>query len=109
MRLLPPAVRGDCLTNIALSARLNALTVNIRYTHDVNLPRLTTIFTIGLLAFAVPPTPRSPLVGPLLWCAVGAQAAFFLGVRPDLGLVAAAAAGIGLWVTAGNRYRVLES
>jgi len=45
----------------------------------------------------------------LLWCAVGAQAAFFLGVRPDLGLVAAAAAGIGLWVTAGNRYRVLES
>ena len=73
------------------------------------LPCPTTIFTIGLLAFAVPPTPRSPLVVPLLWCAVGAQAAFFLGVRPDLGLVAAAAVGIGFLVTAGQRDRVLES
>jgi len=73
------------------------------------LPCPTTIFTIGLLAFAVPPTPRSPLVVPLLWCVVGAQAAFFLGVRPDLGLVAAAAAGIGLLVTAGQRHRAFES
>ena len=73
------------------------------------LPCPTTIFTIGLLAFAVPPTPRSPLVVPLLWCVVGAQAAFFLGVRPDLGLIAAAAAGIGLLVTAGQRHRALKS
>jgi hypothetical protein len=72
-------------------------------------PCPTTIFTIGLLAFAVPPTPRSTLVVPLLWCAVGAQAAFFLEVRPDLGLVAAAALGIGLMVTAGQRHRALKS
>lgn len=65
------------------------------------LPCPTTIFTIGLLAFAVPPYPRSPLVVPLLWSAVGAQAAFLLGVPQDLGLVAAGLAGSALLVRAG--------
>jgi len=55
--------------------------------------------------FAVPPTPRSPLFAPLRWCLVGAQAAFLLGVQPDLGLFAAAVVGMGLLATAGQRPR----
>ena len=78
-------------------------------TPTFGLPCPTTIFTIGVLCFAVPPTPRSPLVVPLLWCLVGAQAAFLLGVQPDLGLIAAAVAGLGLLATAGQRHRTLKS
>jgi hypothetical protein len=74
-------------------------------TPTFGLPCSTTIFTIGVLCFAVPPTPRSPLVVPLLWCLVGAQAAFLLGVQPDLGLIAAAVVGLGLLATAGQRSR----
>jgi hypothetical protein len=74
-------------------------------TPTFGLPCPTTIFTIGLLCFAVPPTPRGPLVVPLLWCLVGAQAAFLLGVQPDLGLIAAAVVGMGLLATAGQRPR----
>ena len=64
------------------------------------LPCPTTLFTIGLLAFAVPPYPRGPLMVPVLWCFVGAQAAFMLDVAPDLGLIVAAVVGIGLMVRA---------
>lgn len=70
-------------------------------TYGLSCP--TTIFTIGLLCFAVPPTPRSPLFAPWLWCLVGAQAAFVVGVQPDLGLIAAAVVGMGLLATAGQR------
>lgn len=69
------------------------------------LPCPTTIFTIGLLCFAVPPTPRSPVFAPLLWSFVGAQAAFVLDVQPDLGLIAATVVGMGLLATAGQRPR----
>ncbi len=69
-------------------------------TPTFGLPCPTTIFTIGVLCFAVPPTPRSPLIVPVLWCFVGAQAAFVLGVTADLGLVAAGIVGIGLVATA---------
>ena len=72
-------------------------------TATFGLPCPTTIFTIGLLALLVPPAPRSTLIVPLLWCFVGAQAAFLLSVPPDLGLVAAAVVGIGLWINAGRR------
>lgn len=58
------------------------------------LPCPTTIFTIGMLAFLVPPYPRLPLVAPVLWCFVGGQAAFLLGVPQDLGLLVAAVAGV---------------
>ncbi|HWR87218.1 MAG TPA: DUF6064 family protein [Acidiferrobacterales bacterium] len=68
------------------------------------LPCPTTLFTIGLLAFLVSPYPRSSLVVPVLWCLVGAQAAFLLGVWQDLGLLVAAAVGAVLiarsWVPA---------
>ncbi len=78
-------------------------------TATFGLPCPTTIFTIGVLCFAVPPTPRGPLIVPLLWCLVGAQAAFLLGVQPDLGLIAAGLAGMGLLVTAAQGRRPSES
>ena len=53
------------------------------------LPCPTTIFTLGLLLFAVDPVPRWVFVVPLLWAAVGSLAAFQLGVREDLGLLLA--------------------
>jgi hypothetical protein len=74
-------------------------------TPTFGLPCPTTIFTIGLLCFAMPPTPRSPLIVPLLWCLVGAQAALFLGVQPDLGLIAAGVVGAALLATAGRQLR----
>ena len=60
------------------------------------LPCPTTLFTMGLLAFLVRPHPRSVFVVPVLWCLVGAQAAFLLGVQQDLGLLVAAAVGVVL-------------
>ncbi len=47
-----------------------------------------TLFNLSVLGFAVPPLPRSTLVVPL-WCLVGVQAAFTLGVQADLSLVIA--------------------
>jgi len=64
------------------------------------LPCPTTLFTVGMLAFMVPPFPRSTLVVPVLWSLVGAQAAFFLGVPQDLGLLIAAVVGAVLFVRA---------
>lgn len=62
------------------------------------LPCPTTIFTLGLLALLVPPYPRSPIVVPVAWCFVGAQAAFLFDLPPDLALLAAGALGIVLLV-----------
>jgi hypothetical protein len=53
------------------------------------LPCPTTIFTLGLLLFAASPVPKTVLVVPLLWAAVGSLAAFQLGVLEDLALVVA--------------------
>ncbi len=72
------------------------------------LPCPTTLFTVGLLCFAERPTPRSPLLMPLLWCVVGAQAAFLLQVKPDLGLIAAGMVGAALWVNAQPQKRSLK-
>ncbi|MCW9088814.1 MAG: DUF6064 family protein [Gammaproteobacteria bacterium] len=62
------------------------------------LPCPTTLFTIGLLAFLVPPYPRTPFIVPVLWALVGTQAAFLLGVHQDLGLLVAAAVGVILLI-----------
>lgn len=62
------------------------------------LPCPTTLFTIGMLCLLVPPYPRWPLLVPVLWCFVGAQAAFLLGVPQDLALIVAGLVGIGLAV-----------
>lgn len=59
------------------------------------LPCPTAIFTIGMLVFMNPPAPRIVFVAPLLWCMVGVQAGFLLGVAPDLAL--GAAVPIGVW------------
>ena len=59
-------------------------------------PCPTTIFTLGLMAFVVAPYPRGPLVVPVIWCFVGGQAVFLLGVPPDAGLIAAGFMGIFL-------------
>ena len=66
------------------------------------LPCPTTLFTVGMLAFLIPPYPRSVLVAPLLWCAIGVQAAFLLDVSPDLSLLAGAALAIALLAVAGR-------
>lgn len=62
------------------------------------LPCPTTIFTIGLLSFLTAPYPRSPLLVPILWCLVGAQAVYFLGVPPDSGLIVAGIVGFALFL-----------
>jgi hypothetical protein len=66
------------------------------------LPCPTTLFTIGMLAFLLPPYPRSPLIVPVLWCLVGVQAALLLGVHQDLGLLVAAVVGIALMMRPGE-------
>ncbi|MGE0082280.1 MAG: DUF6064 family protein, partial [Thiohalomonadaceae bacterium] len=50
-----------------------------------------------------PPHPRSVYVVPVLWCVVGAQAAFLLDVPQDLGLVAAGLAGVWLFLRSGRQ------
>lgn len=66
---------------------------------NFGLPCPTTIFPVGLMAIAVPSNSRSPMMAPVLWCFVGAQAVFSLGVQPDFGVVAAAVVGIFLQVS----------
>jgi hypothetical protein len=78
-------------------------------TPTFGLPCPTTIFTIGLLCFAVPPMPRSTLIVPALWCGIGAQAAFLLDVQPDLGLIAAGLVGIALLLPSGRPLRTCTS
>jgi hypothetical protein len=58
-------------------------------TPTFGLPCPTTIFTLGLLLFAVHPVPRWVFVVPLAWAAVGSVAAFQLGVLEDLALLVA--------------------
>jgi hypothetical protein len=60
------------------------------------LPCPTTLFTIGMLAFVSAPYPRGPLIAPVLWCFVGAQAAILFDVHADLGLIIAGIFGIVL-------------
>jgi hypothetical protein len=62
------------------------------------LPCPTTIFTVGTLAFLPPGSPASVLVAPVLWSIVGVQAAFLLGVTPDLALLPAGVAALALLV-----------
>jgi len=46
----------------------------------------------------ITPYPRSPLVVPVLWCAVGSQAAFLLGVPQDMALIVAGVVGVALLI-----------
>ncbi len=53
------------------------------------LPCPTTIFTLGVLLFAKPIVRWTVYAIPLVWALIGSNAAFRLGVREDLGLLAA--------------------
>ncbi|HEX4999023.1 MAG TPA: DUF6064 family protein [Terriglobia bacterium] len=67
------------------------------------LPCPTTIFTIGMMALLVRPHPRMPLIVPVVWSGIGAQAAIFLGIPQDSFLGIAGLAGLALLATAGLR------
>lgn len=60
----------------------------------LGVPCPTTIFTFGLLFWAVRPLPRHLLVIPLLWALIGSSAVFLLGVVQDLGLFVAGLLGL---------------
>jgi len=62
----------------------------------LGVPCPTTIFTIGLLYWAVRPIPRYILVIPLLWAFVGSTAVLLLDVPQDLGLLGAGLFGLAL-------------
>ena len=68
-------------------------------------PCPTTIFTIGMLAFATAPFPRYVLVVPVAWALIGGQAAYQLGMYEDFGLLAAGVAGAWLAFDAPPRTR----
>lgn len=62
------------------------------------LPCPTTIFTLGILAWARRPMPRRLLVIPVLWAVVATQVAVSFEIWEDLGLtLAAVVASIGLF------------
>jgi hypothetical protein len=67
-------------------------------------PCPTTIFTIGLLVMTTPLRTVTLFV-PVAWAAVGATAAFTLGVWQDLGLLAAAGAAVAMAISEGIRRR----
>ena len=50
------------------------------------LPCPTTLFTLGLLVWAIPTLPRRVFVIPVLWALIGASAALQLGMWEDLSL-----------------------
>ena len=59
-------------------------------------PCPTTIATFGLLTWATPRPPWFVWPIPVLWALVGTSAAFALGVREDLGLLAAAGLAVAV-------------
>jgi hypothetical protein len=59
-------------------------------------PCPVTIATFGVLSLLRQPVRRYVVVAPILWAAIGASAAFVLGVREDLGLLVAGASGFVL-------------
>jgi hypothetical protein len=58
------------------------------------LPCPTTLFTLGLLAWAEPSTPLAPWWLPIGWAGVGASAAVLLDVPTDLVLLPAGVIGV---------------
>lgn len=59
------------------------------------VPCPTTILTVGFLLAADLPYPHAATVIPVLWAFIGGSAAFLLGVRADLMLIAAGVALLG--------------
>jgi hypothetical protein len=100
----PNGVRGAAGTALVIYALVGypawSLLLGHRYPAipTFGAPCPTTILTIGMLAFMREPYPRSVLIVPVLWCAVGVQAAFFLAMPQDLALALAGVIGLGLLV-----------
>lgn len=67
----------------------------------LGLPCPTTLFTFGLLLLAARPIPRMTVPMPMLWAAIGATAAFSLGVLQDYALLLTLVAGV--WLLIFNR------
>lgn len=65
-------------------------------------PCPTTLFTLGMLGLVPRPYPRGPLLIPLFWSLVGVQAAWLMGIWPDLSLLVAALFGGYLLLYAGR-------
>jgi len=70
------------------------------------LPCPTTIFSIAMLAFVVHGRARLLLVAPIVWSAIGLQAAFVLAVVPDIGLGVAGLFGVWLALRPVRRQRI---
>jgi hypothetical protein len=68
------------------------------YMPTFGLPCPTTLYTVGMLALLVAPYPRKPHVVPILWSAVGVQAALFLETPQVLSLLGAGLTGIVLFL-----------
>ena len=62
------------------------------------LPCPTTIFTFGLLLWAVPPLPLSVIAVPALWSLLGFSAATSLGITEDYGLLIAALVAVPCFI-----------
>ena len=73
------------------------------------LPCPTTIFTIGVLALASGTSLRAVFTVPILWSLVGSQAAFLLDVKPDLGLLVAGVAAVGLFIWPARAHDTLSA
>lgn len=69
----------------------------------LGVPCPTTIFTLGLLFWAVRPLPRHLLVIPLLWALIGSTAVLLLGVVQDLGLLISGLLGLLLLRSGGKK------
>lgn len=63
-------------------------------------PCPTTIASLGLMTWATPRPPWYVWVVPVVWALVGTSAAFTLGIREDLGLLAAAVLAIAAQLSA---------
>lgn len=64
------------------------------YEPMLGAPAPTTIFTVGVLLFAVHPVPRLVFMVPAVWAAVGSITALLLRVPEDLALLVAGVAAI---------------
>ena len=89
----PRSIAGAALVAYGLAYPLVGFAAGLRYPRLplFAVPCPTTLVTAGFL-LASTATPRAVNAIPLVWSAIGASAAFALGIRADLALVPAGAA-----------------
>jgi len=70
-------------------------------------PCPTVIFTLGMMLILAGQLKKHLFIIPVLWSAIGASAAFKLGIKEDIGLLVSGLAALGMiLLPAGNRQRV---